>query len=63
MTGTERWVVLHLIDGCVRERLEGRRECCRCRRDLPTDEFPPARSWCRTCEATRVREARRKVAA
>ena len=58
MTGTERRVVLRLIDAHVRYRLYGRRECCRCRRDLGCDEFPAARTWCRTCEATRLREAR-----
>jgi hypothetical protein len=65
MTGPERRIVLRLIDEGARDRLEGRRECCRCRRDLPREEFPAARSWCRTCEATRVREARtrRKVTA
>lgn len=58
MTGAERRAVLRLIDAHARHRLDGRRECCRCRRDLTADEFPPARAWCRTCEATRVREAR-----
>jgi hypothetical protein len=65
MTGAERRVVLRLIDAHARHRLEGRRECCRCRRDLTLDEFPAGRTWCRTCDATSAREARarRKAAA
>jgi hypothetical protein len=66
VTGPERRAVLRLLDSHARKRLEGRRECCRCHRELVVDEFPAARAWCETCEATRLREyraRRREVAA
>jgi hypothetical protein len=58
MTGPERRALLALIDSAVRVRLDKHRECCRCRRELVPEEFPAGRSWCSTCEATRVREYR-----
>ena len=63
MTGPQRRAVIVAIDCAVRDRLERYRECSRCRRELQTGEFSVGRRWCRTCEATRVREHRRKVAA
>jgi hypothetical protein len=65
MTGRERRLVIVAIDAATRRRLDAHRECSRCRRELVADEFPARRPWCKTCEATRVREHRaaRKAAA
>jgi hypothetical protein len=63
MTGPERRAVIVAIDVAVRERLKNRRECSRCTRELEHDEFSQGRQWCKTCEATRVREYRRREAA
>lgn len=58
MTGLERRRVLALISEAALQRLQTHRDCSRCQRWLERSEFPAHGTQCRTCEATRVREAR-----